>query len=560
MNDRQDPYGHIYGYDEYGRPLYAPVPPQPHARRDEQDQHPDQQDQQDQYPAGDQYPEQGQGGPDAYQDYGYGGGAYAPGSPETYPGQQYGHAYGTAPQPPATDVRPGYGYDHDTAAPPAGGPEAEPASVPPQRQPPDDGYQTEQFAFVDDQDEESTDVIDWLKFTESRTERREEAKRRGRNRRRLLVVALVLALLGCTGYLWATDRLPFTGSDDGDGASAGAQERDVIVVPLVPTDSEESSTVLLVANDTTSAGTTLLLPNELAVTPDNGPTTLGQAVADEAAGSVREALGGLLGADITGTWRLDTPYLENLVLMVGGITLTTDTEITAEEAGEDGEGGGEGPLVPLGENVQLDGRAAVAYATHRADDEPQDAQLARFGQVMRAVLEKMPDSESAAVRIVENLFMTADPSLTEQELGATLARLAGYARAGDYATEPLPVEEGGTIGDETAEGLLADVLGGTADDAAPGAAPRVGIRDAGAGEAAAETARVTLLNGGFSVIDSRAVDDVSAETSVSYADETFREAAIDVARTLGLPEEAVVQGESPGTADVTIILGQDAGA
>ncbi|KJY27198.1 hypothetical protein VR44_28200, partial [Streptomyces katrae] len=52
------------------------------------------------------------------------------------------------------------------------------------------GYRTEQFAFLDQPDEDSEDVIDWLAFTESRTERREEARRRGRNR----VVALVVVL------------------------------------------------------------------------------------------------------------------------------------------------------------------------------------------------------------------------------------------------------------------------------------------------------------------------------------------------------------------------------
>ncbi|MGK5533050.1 LCP family protein [Streptomyces sp. URMC 129] len=536
MNDRQDPYGQVYGYDEYGRPLYAPAPTQ-------------QQEQPQPQSPGQEQPRAG------YEGYAYD--PYATGHPDAYPAQP--------PQPPVTDVYAGYGYDPGTAGQPAPAPVAEPgpaeqpAAVPPPRQPPDDGYQTEQFSFVDEPDEESQDVIDWLKFTESRTERREEAKRRGRSRRRLLIVVLVLALLGGTGYLWGTDRLPFvSGSGDaGDGAT-GAERRDVIVVHLRQTDSDETATALLVANETDRSGTTLLLPNELAVTSDGGPTTLGQAVADEAAGSVRDAVGGLLGADIKGTWRLDTPYLEILVDLVGGITVTTDAEVPAEEGEEGNEDAG--PLVPLGEDVLLDGRAAAAYATHRAEDEPQSAQLARFGQVMAAVLAKMPDSESGAIRVVEGLAQITDPSLTEQELGASLARLAGFAQAGDYTTEELPVEEGGTISDATAEGLVADVLGGTVDDAAPGAAARVGIRDAGSGEEAAEQARVTLLNGGFSVTDSRAADDRSAESSVTYADEAHRQTAIEVARTLGLPEEAVVQGDSPGTADVTIILGQDFGA
>ncbi|WP_226961423.1 MULTISPECIES: LCP family protein [Streptomyces] len=646
MNDRQQPYGQIYGYDAYGRPLYQPpqdpngapadpvappAPPAPPApeHRDGyggygypaegygnenagggygnvgyQDQNQGQG-----YQGQPSYPDQGfpqQG----YQDQGYAGADYRgqgyPGQgypgPETYGGQQpagyqgwdpYGTDTGGQPPVPPTPgpagrpVHPdpssqGYGYPQDTSqdtgpqppvvedaagwdtgqqAPVAGAPSAPPAAaeprtptVPAQRRPsPDEGYQTEQFSFVEEQDEESEDVIDWLKFSESRTERREEAKRRGRNRRRLLVVTLVLALLGGVGFLWSTDRLPFLpGGEDDAAAEAGAEARDVIVVHLWPVESEETTTALLVANESAGTGTTLLLPNELSVTPDGGTTTLGQAVADESAGSVREALGALLGAEIKGTWRLNTPSLANLVDLVSGITVTTDVEVP-------GEGEDEGPLVELGENVPLNGQAAVAYATHRADDEPQAAQLARFGQVMEAVLDRLPATESTAVTAMENLRQIHDPSLSEQELGASLATLAGYAQSDEYTTTPLPVEEDGTISDETADGLVDEVLGGSVSNASPGGAVRFGIRDATGTEGLGEAARITLVNGGMTVIDNRVVAEPAAESSVLYSVPDHRETALDAARTLGLPEEAVTEGDGPGTADVTIVLGQDYG-
>ncbi|NDZ75367.1 LytR family transcriptional regulator, partial [Streptomyces sp. SID10362] len=47
------------------------------------------------------------------------------------------------------------------------------AAVPGQREQAPD-YRTEQFSFIEEPDEDSEDVIDWLKFTESRSERREE--------------------------------------------------------------------------------------------------------------------------------------------------------------------------------------------------------------------------------------------------------------------------------------------------------------------------------------------------------------------------------------------------
>jgi anionic cell wall polymer biosynthesis LytR-Cps2A-Psr (LCP) family protein len=601
VNDRQDPYGHVYGYDEYGRPLYGTMPQQPPATQ-EYDYGTGQQPQPQPRPAPDAY-DYGGGQPapvyDGYApyDYGtgqqapvtdtYGGPAGAPGhgygqdpghAPAQAPGQDYGYDYGTGEQPPVADAY-DYGtgeqppvadaYDYGTGeqppvppvpraatrAPEAGaeppGPAARQAPVPRQRRPPADDYHTEQFSFVEEQDEETEDVIDWLKFTESRTERREEAKRRGRSRRRLLIVAVVLAVLGSVGALWATGRLPFVpGPDTAEEAAPGAETRDVIVVHLRQTDSDETATALLIANETAGTGTTLLLPNELAVTPDGGTTTLGQAVTDEAAGSVRDAIGGLLGADIKGTWRLDTPYLEVLVDLVGGITLDTDAEVPGEDEAS--------PLVPRGEGVQLGGPAAIAYAVHRGDEEPQSAQLARFGQVMQAVLVKLPSSEDGATRVIEALAQITDPSLTEEDLGISLARLAGYAQSGGYTTTPLPVESDGTLSDATADGLVVDVLGGTVSNADPSAAPRIAIRDASGADLAEQT-HIDLINGGFTVVDSRAADETAAESRVTYSDEAHRETALEVALTLGLPETAVTQGDGAGNADVTIILGEDDG-
>ncbi|UCM88032.1 LCP family protein [Streptomyces marincola] len=575
MNDRYDPYGQPYGYDEYGRPLY-PAADQPPS--DQQDYGAGTGPQPPAWetgrPAWDGY----QGGYDAYAGsgghggYGYGDAYAGQGVPETgaqqpatgtfdySTGYQQAAPETTAPGH-AAGYDPGYGAEAGTAEqPPApaapgapaeiSGPDPAAAAVPQQRRPPDDDYRTEQFSFVEEQNDDSEDVIDWLKFSESRTERREEAKRRGRGRLRLLIIALVVLVLGGTALLWATGRLPGLGGPGEDDAAAAPEVRDVIVVHLRQTDSDETATALLVANETDGTGTTLLLPNELAVTPDGGATTLGQAVTEEAAGSVRDSLGTLLGADIKGTWRLDTPYLEILVDLVGGITVDTDAEVAGEEEGA--------PLVALGEDVPLDGRAAIAYASHRGEDEGQDAQLARFGQVMHAVLMKLPSEEEAAVRVVESLTQITDPSLTEDDLGISLARLAGYAQDGAHTTEPLPVEADGTISDATAEGLVTDVLGGTVRNTEAGAVPRIGIRDAtGGDEAHLETARIALVNGGFTVADSRRVGEPAGESGVTYADEAHLETAREVAATLGLPEESVTQGEAAGNADVTIVLGED---
>ncbi len=197
-------------------------------------------------------------------------------------------------------------------------------------------YRTEQFSFIEEPDEDSEDVIDWLKFTESRTERREEAKRRGRSRIVALSVVLALLVAGGVGYLWWAGKLPgLAGADTGQAAASSGQKRDVLVVHLRDTATGNSSTALMVDNATTGKGTTVLLPNNLAVSKEDGTaTTLGKSVKDEGVDPTRDSLNTLLGADIKASWRLDTPYLENLVETVGGITLDTDAAVPGEKKGD----------------------------------------------------------------------------------------------------------------------------------------------------------------------------------------------------------------------------------
>lgn len=571
MNDQQNPYDPYYqqpqiiGYDEYGQPVYQqPQPYDPYAQQ--QPQH-SQQPQQSRQP---QQPQQPQG---QDQDQGYGYDPYA--QPQQYDpygqqqaqqpqGQGYGYegyGYDTGQQPAAVDTTQQWSIPQQhpaPAEPPAQAPEAArapgqgQAAVPGQRRPaPDRDYRTEQFSFIEEPDEDSEDVIDWLKFTESRSERREEAKRRGRNRVVALVVVLALALVGGVGYLWYAGKLPGL-SDTGkkNSTAAGPQKRDVIVVHLHNTKKKGTSTALLVDNVTTKQGTTVLLPNSLSVANDDGTaTTLGKSVEDDGSTGTREAVGTLLGAEITGTWRLDTPYLENLVELVGTIDLTTDTDVPGAKKGE-------APLVKKGENQTLNGRAAVAYATYLGPGEAEAKQLQRFGQVMQGVLKKFPDDPKTATVTVETLAQILDPSLRESDLGASLAKLAEHAKGGDYKTALLPVQQDGTLTAQAADSVVKDVLGGKVTAPDKDAAVRVGIKNATGKASATEKARIDLVNGGYSVLDGGKADTAST-SRVTYADEAQKAKAAEVAKTLGLPASAVKKGDPAANADVSVVLGKD---
>jgi anionic cell wall polymer biosynthesis LytR-Cps2A-Psr (LCP) family protein len=472
-------------------------------------------------------------------------------------------AYGTGQQVYDPYQGPGYDTGYQQPVPPEAAPPQEtPRHDPPRQGPPGAGQQRPgvprprqddsdpEFAFVDEADEESEEVIDWLKFSESRTERRDERKRRARNRVVGLLVVVALLAVGAGGYLWKTGRVLGGGHTVAAAGGGTGGRRHVIVVNLRPVDSDETASALLVSNTTTKHGTTVLLPNSLEVNTDDGTsTTLGKSVLDGAA-PTQDGLSTLLGTTIDGTWRLDTPYLEILVQTLGGITVDTDATV---RAGKKHTGRVE---VTQGKAQDLGGQQAVEYATYRAPGEPQTDQLARFGQVLRAVLMKMPSDASLATKTVESMGAIPDPSLSDKQLGASLAVLADQAKSGDYSTTTLPVRSDGTLSTKATDSVVKDVLGGAVKNASTDGTPRISVRNATGNAKEANDAQAAVVNAGYTFVSSGTAP-ARATSQVLYGSAGDKATAAEVAKTLDLPASAVRKGTVAANADITVVLGAD---
>ncbi|MFI0542413.1 LytR C-terminal domain-containing protein [Streptomyces sp. WSLK1-3] len=574
MNDRYDAgYGDdqdnqyaLVGYDEYGRPVYQQVPPQ-QAPQQQYDPYAQQGYGYDPYATGHQqaapYDTGTQNPVPPYDPYGTGDTGQQPPAPpyDAYadgtrqgpgPGTSYdpyGRAAASGRQPRVAEQT---AYIPQQGGPGAGTQAGAEAADADERQ-----YHTAQFAFVEEPDGDSEDVIDWLNFTENRTERREEAKRRARSRLVALVVVLALVAVGGVGYFWYAGKLPGlseTESKKDNTIAASAQNRDVIVVHLHNTTKGGTSTALLVDNTTTQQGTTVLIPNSLNLTSDDGSTTtLAKSVDDDGSSGTVDSLDTVLGTDIEGTWRLDTPYLQNLVDLVGNIDVDTNAAVPDPAAKKKGQA----PLVAKGKDQTLSGKMAVAYATYRASGEAQNAQLERFGQVMQGVLRKLSSDPAAATTTVQTLAQILDPSLTDKDLGTFLAKLADLAKSGDYKTALLPVQQDGTLSAAASASVVKDVLGGKAKSPDKDAAVSVSVQNATGTKDNTEKARVVLLNGGFTFVDGGTPSSARATSKVVYADAADKANATEVAKTLGLPAGAVGKGTISSGADVSVVLGQD---
>ena len=572
MNDRYDAgYGgdqyELVGYDEYNQPVYRQVPAQQPPQQQPYDPYAQQQQQQ-----GYGYDPYGTGTQQQTPDYDTG--AQQQASSYDTGTQQPNAPYDTGRQVPQSGYDP-YGTGTTTAYDPYGQTATsgqqprvaeQTAYIPQQAGPAEDAeapdarerdYQTGQFAFVEEPTDDSEDVIDWLNFTENRTERREEAKRRARGRVVALIVVLALVAAGGVGYLWYAGKLPgvsSSGSKSGTTTAAGAQNRDVIVVHLHNTAAGGTSTALLVDNTTTKQGTTVLVPNSLALTDDDGnTTTLAKSVDDDGSSGTRDELDTVLGTNIEGTWRLDTPYLQNLVDLVGNINIDTNAAVPDPAATKKGAA----PLVHQGKDQTLSGKMAVAYATYRASGEAQNAQLERFGQVMQGVLRQLTSDPTAATTTVQTLAQILDPSLTDKDLGTFLAKLADLAKGGDYKTALLPVQNDGTMTAQASASVVKDVLGGAAKSPDEGSAVRVSVQNATGVKDDTEKARVVLLNGGFTFLEAGTPSTTSATSKITYSDAADKENATEVAKTLGLPTSTVTKGTVSANADVAVVLGED---
>ncbi|MFJ2781441.1 LCP family protein [Kitasatospora sp. NPDC087315] len=548
------------GQDDWSTGQYQQY--QPYQEQAPQQQQPQQYDQYGQ-PVPSAYPQQGGYGYQEQQQYQQ---AYDP-----YPQQQYA----TAPQPVVTEPEPVPAAPAPAPPRPRAARPAATEAAPAKPEPPSeqvgggragrsaagkpgagksgagagktskDDYPTDEFTFVDEEAEESEDVIDWLKFAESRSEVRAERRRKLRNRLIGAGVVVALAAAGAGGYLW------FTG--DKQTAATAAGPRQVNVVHLRDLQGKVSS-ALLVNDSSGHKGTVLLLPDTLRLPGPGDPpvTTVGQAMDSIGPSATREGLTTVLGAPVAGTWRLDTPYLELLVAQLGGVRVDTNAE--AHEGGKpDGK-----LLAAAGKNTLLNGKAAVAYATYQAPTENRDAQLARFGQVMDAVVRTMPTEFKDAKDDVHRMNAVLDPSLPEDALAGVLVQLSQQAKDGHFGTTALTVKPDGTLDDATAGKQVKDVLGGTVKSAASGDAPaRVSIQDASGNDQAAAAAQVQVMNAGLTFIPGGSKTAPQAVSEIRYTDDARQAAAKSLALSLNLPETAAKKVTDAQNADLVVVLGKD---
>ncbi|MFI1579603.1 LytR C-terminal domain-containing protein [Embleya sp. NPDC020630] len=405
------------------------------------------------------------------------------------------------------------------------------------------GYGSDEFAFVDDESEQAEDVIDWLSFAETRSERRDEKRRAIRTRLIALVVVIAVALLGVGGWFaWDTWL-----RDDKKVAAPG--KNGGVLVQLRGKDGRASANALLTVDPAKNTASMVSVSSVTIVNSDNSSFPLGQLMADEGPGASRDALSDLLGVKLDGSWVVSEPVLQGLVDLAGGIQLNADVEVK----GQDGK-----VLVGQGRNP-ANGVAALAFATYKQPGESPTVTGDRFGRVLQGLLAAFPTQPDAVLTLLANMANLPDPSLPDDKLSTLLANLAKATQAKLLQVRALPVSPEGILDINAAVPIVRELLGGTVRQGRVEAGPaRVMVEDASGKNGAQEDAHAKLLNAGVTYVPGGASGKRAQPTSVvQYSNDARKVDAEQAALTLHLPPTSVKKATGEMLADVVVTLGQD---
>ena len=420
-----------------------------------------------------------------------------------------------------------------------------------------DGYRPGDFAFVDEGDD--SEVKGWLEFSESRADARAERLRRMRSKIIAVVVVLALAGAGYGAYtLFGGGTTP---------SAAAAATKSMLLFQLDDSAGDSVGDALLVTSrggaqngaDATGTGAVVVIPAKMQIQSDFGTQPFGgdmtgnpiEPPADDS--EVAATLGVTPDGDLT----MDETTFGIFVDELGGLIVTTNAAVPASAADPAG--------VKQGTSLTLTGAQTVAYATYQASGESDSAQAVRFGQVVTALLEKMPTFDNAVTAQLNQLGLITKPSMPLSKLSPILAALGGQQSAGKVTEMVLPLNQDGsdTLNYTAAAPVVSKLLGGTMKaGASAGQAARVLVED-GTGQSGAQAqslaadAEADLQNAGYTF---NAGDTVAeqAKTVVEVASSSQQSLAQEVATALGLSGSTVkvVSGLSQ-VDDVTVVLGAD---
>lgn len=378
------------------------------------------------------------------------------------------------------------------------------------------------------------------------------------------VVAIVVLAVAGLAWTWISRQAPAPDPQPTASPSATGPTQPTLLLSVADDQGVAVSNALLSVGGPLGRANVIGIPqNTLMDVATGGTLPFGQINRLPDPNGSAGALSDAVGVDVNGTLVLDPGALSGLVDAVGGITADVDVDVTQEKAD-----GTTVIIVPAGPGQVLQGQQAEAFATFLAKGETEEARMARFAQVLRLTVAKLPADGAKIESILTQLGASARATVPFTQLAAFFLRLNADVTADDVAYKNLPVQgidTGGPaasrVDQEAAAALVQELLPDALRTPGPNSKVRVLVQN-GVGSPGLNTAARTLLvDAGFTFVNGgNAAAFGQTRTNVILPDTTPQSLAwgADITKALGLPDSAVkVAEDGQSVADVIVVLGED---
>jgi anionic cell wall polymer biosynthesis LytR-Cps2A-Psr (LCP) family protein len=397
----------------------------------------------------------------------------------------------------------------------------------------------------------------------ARTSRQAQRRARRQSQRRqvsLVAGAVVAVLVVAVGAWWMLGR---GGGDDNTSDTAVQKQRTLLVQVAGPDGTAKASALIGVRTDEKRA-VTVLVPSRLIVDlPGSGSVPFGETLGLPDKEASAKALTDLIGVTVDGAWVLTPAGLAALVDKVGGVSAEVDVDVVTKAAD------GSDTVVVRAGSQELGGAEAAAYATYATAEEPEQARLARFYDVLDGVLRGLPDETPEIEGTVTSLKAGSRSTLSQSLLAEIITAAHAVSADGDMLSDVLPVnaittgagEESYGVNAQQAAALMEARFAPSLVKDTAGGAVRVLVQNGVGTPGLVDKARTRLVKAGFRFVNGNNAPEFGQKKSaVLIPDSTpasvQRGAA--VAAALGLPASAVgVSGQGQTVAEVIVVLGRD---
>ena len=387
------------------------------------------------------------------------------------------------------------------------------------------------------------------------------------SRRRLLIVSgVVFGLVAAVFLIWAVFGRPRTNYDPVPTPSAAATgpAQPTMLVQVQDKDNIAVGNALLSVDGSVKHANIITIPSTVVVdTATGGTLPFGQIARLPDANGSANALSDAIGVTVNGTFAMNTLAFSGLVDAVGGVTADVDVDVL--ETKPDGT---QVVVVPAGKAQVLQGPQATAYATYLAPGEPEEARMARFTQVLRLVVAKLPSDVTKVESIVSGLGASARSTVSTGDVAAFLVKLQADVLVDNAAYKNLPVkpiDTGGPsayrVDQEASAAMVQELLPDAARKPGPNSQVRVLVQNGVGSPGLNASARQLLVDADFTYVNGGNAAAFGHTTTQIVVPDSSQESmgwGYDVAKALGVPRsDVLVDSSGQSVADVIVILGAD---